>query len=354
MSKKNNYKICTIMTTGRTGSDYLAGCLDGVKNIMTFSGKFNHQIFFKNNNQKIKKDILIFKFIKKNKKIFRHDKLENIRLNININLFKKKFLSLSNRELDQREFFIKLYEAYHLTLKRKILRTNTIVHHSHDRSYTNKFLEDFPNAKLLVTVRDPRANLKSGLVNWFKFDSKKKNMRHVYTYLRRIRDDLNFALKKKNRKKIIKLEDMGSKTTKKKILKFLGVNYDKKINISTFANIPWGGDKLSNYRNTKGIFNKKIINNEWSKFFSKNEIIMLNFIYSNYANYYKIKPVRFNEKIFLFFRSLFPFNFEKMVLTHKKFFSLKLIENFLFYLKRIIYIQLLILKIDIFHYEKKN
>ena len=32
---------------------------------------------------------------------------------------------------------------------------------------------------------------------------------------------------------------MGSKTTKKKILKFLGVNYDKKINISTFANIPW-------------------------------------------------------------------------------------------------------------------
>ena len=88
--------------------------------------------------------------------------------------------------------------------------------------------------------------------------------------------------------------------------------------------------------------------------FFKNEIIMLNFIYSNYANYYKIKPVRFNEKIFLFFRSLFPFNFEKMVLTHKKFFSLKLIENFLFYLKRIIYIQLLILKIDIFHYEKKN
>ena len=47
MTKNNIYKICTIMTTGRTGSDYLAGCLDGVKNIIVFSGKFNHQIFFK-------------------------------------------------------------------------------------------------------------------------------------------------------------------------------------------------------------------------------------------------------------------------------------------------------------------
>ena len=63
MKKNNKYKICTIMTTGRTGSDYLAGCLDGVKNIMVFSGKFNHQIFFKNHKQKIKKEILIYQII---------------------------------------------------------------------------------------------------------------------------------------------------------------------------------------------------------------------------------------------------------------------------------------------------
>ena len=78
------------MTTGRTGSDYLAGCLDGVKNIIVFSGKFNHQIFFKDHKQKIKKEILISKFITENTKLFTYNKIENLRLNININNFKKK------------------------------------------------------------------------------------------------------------------------------------------------------------------------------------------------------------------------------------------------------------------------
>ena len=55
-----------------------------------------------------------------------------------------------------------------------------------------KFLDDFQNATVLVTIRDPRANLKSGLLNWFKYDYRRKHMEHVYIYLRRIRDDLNY------------------------------------------------------------------------------------------------------------------------------------------------------------------
>ena len=206
MTKNNIYKICTIMTTGRTGSDYLAGCLDGVKNIIVFSGKFNHQIFFKDHKQKIKKEILISKFISENKKLFTYNKIENLRLNININNFKKKFIEISTNTLNRKEFFIKLYEAYHLTLNRKLLKSNVIVHHSHGRTNTSNFLKDFPNAKILITIRDPRANLKSGLLNWFKFDPEKKHMMHVFMYLRRIRNDLNYALKN-----TIKAKNLGTK-----------------------------------------------------------------------------------------------------------------------------------------------
>ena len=60
-------------------------------------------------------------------------------------------------------------------------------------------------------------------------------MMHIYTYLRRIRNDLNYAIHKNNKKKFIKLEEMGSKKVKSGILKFLGAKYDKKINISTYA-----------------------------------------------------------------------------------------------------------------------
>ena len=41
------------MTTGRTGNDYLAGCLDGVKNVMTFAGHFDHLVFFKHSRLSI-------------------------------------------------------------------------------------------------------------------------------------------------------------------------------------------------------------------------------------------------------------------------------------------------------------
>ena len=41
----NKIKFSTILTTGRTGSDYLQGCLDNVTGVVTFSGK----IFYKLN-----------------------------------------------------------------------------------------------------------------------------------------------------------------------------------------------------------------------------------------------------------------------------------------------------------------
>ena len=36
------YPVYLIMTTGRTGSDYLQACLDNVKGVMTFCGKFEY------------------------------------------------------------------------------------------------------------------------------------------------------------------------------------------------------------------------------------------------------------------------------------------------------------------------
>ena len=40
------YPVFLIMTTGRTGSDYLQACLDNVKGVMTFCGKFEYHNFF--------------------------------------------------------------------------------------------------------------------------------------------------------------------------------------------------------------------------------------------------------------------------------------------------------------------
>ena len=46
-----------IITTGRTGSDYLQSCLDSVGGVMTFSGKFDYHKYFKNDTEKKDKNI---------------------------------------------------------------------------------------------------------------------------------------------------------------------------------------------------------------------------------------------------------------------------------------------------------
>ena len=145
---------------------------------------------------------------------------------------------------------------------------------------------------------------------------------------------------------------MGKKKTKVEILKFLNVKYDKKMNKSTFANKPWGGDKISTYKNTRGLFNKAIIYNGWREFFTKDEIILLNFLYSNYRKFYKIKNVSHFKKIYLFFRAILPFKFEKLAISNQSASFVKFFNETRFYLRRVFYIQLLILNFDVFNYEK--
>ena len=47
---------CLIMTTGRTGSDYLHACLDDIDGVMTLCGKFDYHQFFNGPSEKIDKE----------------------------------------------------------------------------------------------------------------------------------------------------------------------------------------------------------------------------------------------------------------------------------------------------------
>ena len=63
-------ETCLIMTTGRTGSDYLNACLDDVDGLMTFCGYFTYHEFFKDKKEKINKAIILDAFLKNIVKIF--------------------------------------------------------------------------------------------------------------------------------------------------------------------------------------------------------------------------------------------------------------------------------------------
>ena len=318
------FPIFLIMTTGRTGSDYLQGCLDNLNGVMTFCGKFEYHSFFKKN--KIRDNVdLINEFIKKNKKLFSYDEIEDIDTNVDTEKFKNIYLKTSNvKNIDQINFFINIYQAYHLTVNRDLKNVKALVHHSHSLENTKKCLQDFPDAKLLITIRDPRANLKSGLENWFNYDFTRRNMQHYYLYLKRIRDDLKFALKIQNEKLFIKLEESGNSSTKKIICNFLKIKYDNKIEVATFNSVPWKGDSLSPSKSQAGRFNEGIKNNNWDKYFSNKEITILNLIYNDYNKFgYNIPKFKKFEKfkILLSIFSFSIFNIFKMKIYNRLIFK---------------------------------
>ena len=261
------------MTTGRTGSDYLQCCLDSVPGLITLTGKTFFKKFFleskfhiiKNNKKKV-----INKFLKSYSNLFDNDILENKKINIDKFKFRKKFLkNVQKINLDEKNFIYNIFVAFEESTRNNLNKIKSIVNHSHSLEETKYFLKLFPKSKLIVTIRDPLENLRSGIVNWKKFTNDNLNKSHNYFYTCRILRDLQFSEKIKNDKIYVKLESSFKISEKKKILKFLNLDYSKKINTATYNGIPWIGDKLSQTRTTDGSFNKNILQKKAQEFFNK-------------------------------------------------------------------------------------
>ena len=110
MKKNNKLSYFTILTTGRTGSDYLQSCLDGVPGVLTLPGKTYFKNFFESLEFKFEncsnKQLIIF-FAKKYKNLFVEDRIENKKANIDTKKFIKIFLNISkNIKLSKRKFIV--------------------------------------------------------------------------------------------------------------------------------------------------------------------------------------------------------------------------------------------------------
>lgn len=343
--ENNKIKIFTIMTSGRTGSDYLAGCFDNINDILVFSGKFDHSIFFENQNERISKKKLIKKFIIKYNNLFKYDNIEQFNHNINLIKFKKIFLKISEDKLNRKDFLINLFHTYQLILNKKIKKAKILIHHSHSQKATETFLKDFPKSGVLLTIRDPRANLKSGIENWYKFKKKKFSLNHIIFYIQRIKKNLDFVFKIKNKKFFVKLENMNSIKYRKKICNFLNIKFNKKMMISSIGGKPWNGDALSIKKSTKGKFTAKLLENNWKKYFSEYEIKIFNIYYSRYKLFYKIDVINPLNRIKLFFNLFNLMKIEKKIIKDLKFYDIVFLMNLFIILKRIIFFFTIILNI---------
>jgi hypothetical protein len=351
----NQISFSTILTTGRTGSDYLQGCLDNVPGVLTFSGAIFYYSFcdhFKLNDfEKAEPQKILELFLEKNINLFTHDSIDNKSVDLDITKFKENFnLICSKKKLSRQKFLFAVYLAYHITLGRKTDNIKVMVHHSHHVDETKRFLKDFKNCKLLVTIRDPRANLKSGIVNWANY-RKIEDQRHFLFYIKRIREDLKYAKEQINEKFFLKLEEAGDISTKKKLSDFLNIEFNAEINRATYAGKVWSGDKLSQFNSPDGKYNKEVANNQWQSFFSKKDKLILNLIYKDYSSFgYKMERINWIKIVLIFFLIPLPFVFDKKIFSLSYYLEkntkskAKILEMF-FYIKRILYFYKLLFKL---------
>ena len=332
-----NIRVFTIMTTGRTGSDYLQCCLDNVPGVLTLTGQTYFKKFFKliGNKDNFDVNYAIDVFLREYKNLFKGDELENKKINIDQNFFKKKFLkNISNNNIDKKNFILNIFFTFELCTRNKLGDVKAIVNHSHSLDETKFFLKLFPNSKLLITIRDPLENLRSGIKNWQKFTQGKLGQDHNFFYIKRILKDIEYSINLKNEKFFIPLEKSYKFEEKKKLVRFLGVVYSDNIEVATCNGIPWVGDKISLQKTNKGTFNKNILVSKIRDFFTERDIFLLRIFYSKYQKFGYIKNVTFNYKQLVLYviYAFLPLSFEKKEILNRPF----KISSYYYYFRRIL------------------
>ena len=319
---------CTLITTGRTGTDFLQSLLDSHTEIMTFNGSLFFYSFWRDSYcakvPNINLDDLLDEFIGKHieKLKSRYDLLErkdrlgenaDESVSIDLLLFKKVAKALLlDRVANSKNVLLAIYGAYSICLGQKIEKKTIFFHHIHHAERLESYLSDFPDSKIICMTRDPRANFVSGVQHWKRYDQSKDNGNHLFYYINRILLDAYVLDKLNNDYVVMRIEDLGKKQVLEKLCDWLGISYEDQLARSTWGGMAWRGDRLSSNENEVGGWSAKMLENSWEEKLSATDKYLFNFLMNSRLKFYGY-PHRENS-VFDYFAIpiliLFPLSFE--------------------------------------------
>jgi hypothetical protein len=304
-----------LVTTGRTGSDFLQSLLDSHSQVLTFNGDLVGYYAFWKKTKHMRKNVncmtedIVYKFVCEHMKQLKsyYDEHErkhmlgssrNESLIIDINTFVGNVCSLMEGiKLNSKNLLVAIYAAYSEVLGHNLIKKRVLFHHMHHTIELTEFIKDFSNTKIISMTRDPRANYYSGIshrMDWYKnYKLKNKVMTSdaIYKYLERIFVDSYILEKYKCKYTSVRLEDLGRKEILEKISNWIDVEYEDSMMESTWGGLRWGGDELSPKFNKKRGFSSDMINNKWHDKLSWNDKFVLNVVLNSrlkhYGYYYK-------------------------------------------------------------------
>jgi hypothetical protein len=268
-NKVENLPWCTLVASGRTGSDAFQSYLDSHPEVFLIPGHiFLHRYwntlrttcFEGELNSGDVADEFIGRFIHKLKTKYdgqeRMDILgENMDQSINLPVaaFRKHLVGLlAEKPLMSRYLVQAVYVAYALTVDQDINAKKLFFDHVHHIRKVPDVIADFPDCKVICMTRDPRAAYVSAADSW-RIYSDETSLEQPETHstawqlsvLQRIMDEPRALAIYGDKFRVLRLEDLDDEDVKQKVCKWIGISFRPEVMTSTWGGLRWWGDRKS-------------------------------------------------------------------------------------------------------------
>lgn len=331
-----NLPSVALVTTGRTGSDFLQSLLDSHPQIATFNGHFlpYSQFFSLAKTFESDKGIVsdaadefIGCYLYKLISVYDIQEAKDC-LGVNFDQsfridteeFKHHLVGLMGKiPLNTKDFLLAVYGAYNLCLGHKIETCKVILHHPH-LEYELKFLlKDFPVTRIIYTSRDPRANFFSHVDHFRRYYSTHDNQAHIYLCLKMALDDSASADIWGLEYTATRLEDLPREDVIRDLARWLGIEFTPIMLRSTWAGLDWHGDRISRKKFSATGWSKNRTENGWHEGLGCIEKYVLNFILNKRLMWYgyEYKKINLLDALLCFILISAPFKCERRLLHPK-------------------------------------
>jgi len=330
MSRLRSLPMVALVTTGRTGSDFLQSLLDSHPQILTFNGHFavyseffTRALSFKIGGARVQDAAdefighYLYKLVSRYEIQEAKDRLgknSDESFSIDTGEFKKHLLGLlEGCSLNTRDFLLAIYGAYALCLGQSIDEARIVFHHPHLDYEFRLFHKDFPTTRVVFSSRDPRANFCSHVEHFRNYYRTHDNQHHLYNCLKMALEDSALAEELGLDYIATRLEDLPREDTMRELAAWLGVDYRDSMLRSTWAGLDWHGDRISNKAFAATGWSEKRTENNWRNRLGRMEKYVLNYIMNDRLGRYQY-PVRAVGALDSFLVAVlipFPFKYER-------------------------------------------
>lgn len=334
MAHVQSLPVYALVTTGRTGSDFLQSLLDSHPEVLTFNGHFAvHTQFFGTSVCLAATPVsagdlarefagtFIYKLVSRYDVQEGKDRLGATGAEsfaIDIDEFVSHVTGLLRRvEITRRTFLLAVYGAYNLCLGHDLLQARILFHHPHLFHEFEEFLRDFPEAAVVATTRDPRASFVSHVEHFRRYYKTHDNEQHLYICMKMMLEDSSPLEGRGLRYVAVRLEDLPRESTLRAFSAWLGISYDEVLLRSTWAGLDWHGDRISGRTFESRGWSERRTENGWEERLGTIDKYRFNYLMQSRLQHYgyRHQPLRWWDALLAALLMPLPLRHERRFLS---------------------------------------